>query len=259
MKRLVLFSLAALMATACTSKEDIKKMLKENPDIITEAIEANPVKFIDALNNAVKIAQEGEGKRREEEEKKALEESFNNPLQAEIRSDESFRGNKDAPITLVEYSDFECPFCARGFNTVQELMKKYEGKIRFVYKHLPLSFHPQAMPASQYYEAIRLQDPKKAWEFHDRIYKDQRKLQNGEAFLKSIAKDLKVDMKKLEKDIKSEAVQKRIDADMAEAAKFGFQGTPGFLLNGVPVKGAYPTSHFEGLVDELVKRGKIKL
>lgn len=259
MKRLVLFSLAAFMATACTSKEDIKKMLKENPDIITEAIEANPVKFIDALNNAVKIAQEGEGKRREEEEKKALEESFNNPLQAEIRSDESFRGNKDAPITLVEYSDFECPFCARGFNTVQELMKKYEGKIRFVYKHLPLSFHPQAMPASQYYEAIRLQDPKKAWEFHDRIYKDQRKLQNGEAFLKSIAKDLKVDMKKLEKDIKSEAVQKRIDADMAEAAKFGFQGTPGFLLNGVPVKGAYPTSHFEGLVDELVKRGKIKL
>jgi|SRR5690606_37176612 len=259
MKRLVLFSLAAILATACTSKDDIKKMLKENPEIITEAIEANPVKFIDALNNAVKIAQEGEGKRREEEEKKALEESFNNPLQAEIRADESFRGNKDAQITLIEYSDFECPFCARGFNTVQELMKKYEGKIRFVYKHLPLSFHPHAMPASQYYEAIRIQDPKKAWEFHDRIYKDQRKLQNGEAFLKSIAKDLKVDMKKLEKDVKSEAVQKRIDADMAEAAKFGFQGTPGFLLNGVPVKGAYPTSHFEGLVDELVKRGKIKL
>lgn len=259
MKRLVLFSLAAFMATACTSKEDIKKMLKENPEIITEAIEANPVKFIDALNNAVKIAQEGEGKRREEEEKKALEESFNNPLQAELRSDESFRGNKDAPITLIEYSDFECPFCARGYNTVMELMKKYDGKIRFVYKHLPLSFHPHAMPASQYYEAIRLQDPKKAWEFHDRIYKDQRKLQNGEGFLKSIAKDLKVDMARLEKDIKSEAVQKRIDADMAEAAKFGFQGTPGFLLNGVPVKGAYPASHFEGLVDELVKRGKIKL
>lgn len=259
MKRLLLLSLAALMATACTSKDDIKKMLKENPDIITEAIEANPVKFIDALNNAVKIAQEGEGKRREDEEKKALEDSFNNPLVPEIRADESFRGNKDAPITLVEYSDFECPFCSRGFGTVTELLKKYDGKIRFVYKHLPLSFHPQAMPASQYYEAIRLQDPKKAWEFHDRIYKDQRKLQNGEAFLKSIAKDLKVDMTKLAKDIKSEAVQKRIDADMAEAAKYGFQGTPGFLLNGIPVKGAYPTSHFDGLIDELVKRGKVKL
>ncbi len=259
MKRMIFLAAALILATACTSKDDLKKMLKENPDIITEAIEANPNKFIDALNNAVKAAQEGEGKRREDEEKKALEESFNNPLQAEIRPDESFRGNKDAPITLVEYSDFECPFCARGYNTVTELMKKYDGKIRFVYKHLPLSFHPQAMPASQYYEAIRLQDPKKAWEFHDRIYNDQRKLQNGEAFLKSIAKDLKVDMKKLENDIKSEAVQKRIDADMAEAAKFGFQGTPGFLLNGIPVKGAYPASHFDGIIEELKKRGKISL
>lgn len=259
MKRIIFLAGALILATACTSKDDLKKMLKENPDIITEAIEANPVKFIDALNNAVKAAQEGEGKRREEEEKKALEDSFNNPLVAEIRADESFRGNKDAPITLIEYSDFECPFCARGYNTVTELLKKYEGKIRFVYKHLPLSFHPQAMPASQYYEAIRLQDPKKAWEFHDRIYQDQRKLQNGESFLKAIAKDLKVDMTRLAKDIKSEAVQKRIDDDMAEAAKFGFQGTPGFLLNGIPVKGAYPTSHFDGLIEELKKRGKINL
>ncbi len=259
MKRIILLAAALVMATACTSKDDLKKMLKENPDIITEAIEANPNKFIDALNNAVKAAQEGEGKRREEDEKKVLEESFNNPLVAEIRSDESFRGNKDAPITLVEYSDFECPFCSRGYNTVMELMKKYDGKIRFVYKHLPLSFHPQAMPASQYYEAIRLQSPEKAFAFHDAIYMNQRALQNGEKFLQAEAKKLKVDMAKLAKDVKSEGVQKRIDADMAEAAKYGFQGTPGFLLNGIPVKGAYPTSHFEGLIEELKKRGKITL
>jgi len=247
------------MAVACTTKEDLKKMMKENPDIITEAIKANPDKFIDALNSAVKATQEGQGKKREDEEKKALEESFNSPLQAEIRSDESFRGEKDAPITLIEYSDFECPFCSRGFNTVMELMNKYKGKIRFAYKHLPLSFHPQAMPAAQYYEAIRLQSPEKAWQFHDAIYKNQRALQNGEKFLKEEAKKLKVDMDKLAKDVKSEAVQKRIDQDMAEAAKFGFQGTPGFLLNGVPVKGAYPAQHFDDLITELKKRGKITL
>jgi protein-disulfide isomerase len=259
MKSSMILMTVLLMAVACTSKEDLKKMMKENPDIITEAIEANPEKFIDALNNAVKAAQEGQGKKRETDEKKALEESFNNPLQAEIRSDESFRGDKDAPITLIEYSDFECPFCSRGFNTVMELMDKYKGKIRFAYKHLPLSFHPQAMPAAQYYEAIRLQSPEKAWQFHDAIYKNQRALQNGEKFLKEEAKKLKVDMTKLAKDIKSDAVQKRIDADMAEAAKFGFQGTPGFLLNGVPVKGAYPAQHFDDLITELKKRGKITL
>ena len=216
MKRMIFLAAALVMATACTAKDDLKKMMKENPEIITEAIEANPAKFIDALNNAVKSAQENEGKRREEEEKKALEASFNNPLEPAIRSDESFRGNKSAPITLVEYSDFECPFCSRGFGTVMELMKKYEGKIRFVYKHLPLSFHPQAMPASQYYEAIRLQSPEKAWQFHDAIYGNQRALQNGEKFLEAEAKKLKVDMARLKKDIKSEAVQKRIDDDMAE-------------------------------------------
>ena len=259
MKSTMILMTVLLMAVACTSKEDLKKMMKENPDIITEAIEANPEKFIDALNNAVKAAQEGQGKKREDDEKKVLEESFNNPLVAEIRSDESFRGDKNAPITLIEYSDFECPFCSRGFNTVMELMEKYKGKIRFAYKHLPLSFHPQAMPASQYYEAIRLQSPEKAWQFHDAIYKNQRALQNGEKFLKEEAKKLNVDMAKLAKDVKSEVVQKRIDADMAEAAKFGFQGTPGFLLNGVPVKGAYPTQHFDDLISELKKRGKITL
>lgn len=254
-----LLMIAVLALTACTSKDDLKKVIKENPEIITEAIEANPEKFIDALNNAVKKAQEGQSAKREEEEKKQLEESFNNPLVAEIRSDENFRGPKDAPITLIEYSDFECPFCARGFNTVSELLEKYKGKIRFVYKHLPLSFHPQAMIASQYYEAIRLQNPEKAWQFHDAIYKDQRRLQNGEKFLKEIATKLKVDMKKLATDINSEAVTKRIEADMAEAGKFGFQGTPGFLLNGIPVKGAYPTAHFDSLIEELKTRGKISL
>ncbi len=259
MKSSILLVAALAMAVACTSKDDLKKMMKENPEIITEAIEANPEKFIDALNNAVKVAQEGQGKKREVDEKKALEDSFNNPVLAEIRSDESFRGEKDAPITLIEYSDFECPFCSRGYNTVMELMEKYKGKIRFAYKHLPLSFHPQAMPAAQYYEAIRLQSPEKAWQFHDAIYKNQRALQNGEKFLKEEAKKLKVDMAKLAKDVTSEAVQKRIAGDVAEAGKYGFQGTPGFLLNGIPVKGAYPTQHFDDLISELKKRGKISL
>ncbi len=259
MLKSLLLSAMVFALAACTSKDEIKKLLKENPDIMTEAIEANPDKFIDALNNAVKKSQEVMAKRREEEENKALEESFNKPLQANIRSDEMIRGTKDAPLTLIEYSDFECPFCARGFNTVMELMEKYKGKIRFIYKHLPLSFHPQAMPASQYYEAIRLQSEEKAAEFHDRIYKDQRKLQNGESFLKALAKELKVDMAKLAKDVQSEAVKKRIEDDIAEANKFGFQGTPGFLLNGVPVRGAYPASHFVDLVEKLKSKGKVQL
>ena len=107
------------------------------------------------------------------------------------------------------------------------------------------------MISSQYYEAIRLQSEEKAFEFHDQIYKNQSKLRTGEAFLKKLAKDLKVNMTKLAKDVQSKEVKERIEADIAEANKFGFQGTPGFILNGVPVKGAYPLSHFEGIIEKL--------
>lgn len=238
------------------TKESIAKILKENPEILTDAIEANPADFMEAVQKAAKNAQKDMAKRREEAEKKKLEEAYKNPLKPQIRSDESFRGaGKDAPIVLVEYSDFECPYCTRGYSTVMELLVKYSGKIGFVYKHLPLSFHQNAMIASKYYEAIRLQDEKKAYKFHDLIYDNQRKLKNGEKFLKAEAKKLGLNMKKLAKDIKSKKVQERIDQDLKEAAKYGFQGTPGFLINGIPVKGAYPTSHFEDIIKELKKRG----
>lgn len=258
---LVLLIAAAL--SSCTSDEKMKdqmaRILKENPKVLTEAIEKHPAEFIEALQKAAKNAQEEMGKKRDEEEKKKLEESFDKPLVAEIRSDEAIRGPKDAPITLVEYSDFECPFCSRGYETVVSLLQKYNGKIRFIYKHLPLSFHEQAMISAKYYEAIRLQSDKKAFAFHDEVFKNQKKLKNGEAFLQATAKQVGADMAKLKKDLTSDAVQKRIDADMKEAGAFGMQGTPGFLLNGVPVRGAYPTDYFVNLVSELEKRGKLKL
>jgi protein-disulfide isomerase len=140
-----------------------------------------------------------------------------------------------------------------------DLLKKYKGKIRFIYKHLPLSFHANAMNAAKYYEAVRLQSHDKAIKFHDKVYKNQKKLKKGEVFLRSVAKKLGVNMTKLKSDINSDKVMARIKEDMAEAAKFGFQGTPGFTFNGIPVKGAYPVTYFNGIVEELKKRGKVKL
>lgn len=243
-----------LILPACVSKDKLKQTMKENPDILYEAIKADPAEFMMVLQEAAQNAKGAMEEKKREAEKKAFEESFNNPLKPEIRSDEAIRGTKGAPIVLIEYSDFECPFCSRGFNTVTEFLGKYEGKVQFVYKHLPLSFHPAAMIAAQYYEAIRLQNEEKAFLFHDAIFANQRKLKNGEKFLKAEASRLGVNMGKLAKDIKSDAVNDRIKADMEEAAKFGIQGTPGFVLNGIPIKGAYPLSHFVKIVEELKKR-----
>ena len=254
----LLISMGILIS--CTPGEkQIGEMLKKNPKLITDAIKENPSEFIEALNSAVKAAQGDQRKKAEEEEKRKLEESFNNPMVPEIRSDDVIRGTKGAPITLVEYSDFECPFCSRGYETVVQLLKKYEGKIQFVYKHLPLSFHPNAMPAAQYYEALRLQSLDKAGQFHDQLFENFSKVKKGESFFKSLAKKVGADMARLKKDLDSDAVNNRIKEDLAEAKKFGFQGTPGFLINGIPVKGAYPPEHFVQIVDELVKRGKLSL
>jgi protein-disulfide isomerase len=259
MKLLGLLLVLSFAVTGCQLNEkQLAEALKKNPALITDAIKANPSEFIEALNEAVKSAQSGQAEKRKNDEKKQLEESFNNPLLAKIRTDEMFRGDKNAPITLIEYSDFECPYCKRGYQTVMDLMKKYKGKIRFVYKHLPLSFHPNAMPASQYYEALRLQKEDLAAKFHDELYENQGKLKQGEKFFKAVAKKIGANMKKLAKDKDSQKVKDRIEQDLAEAKKFGFNGTPGFLLNGIPVRGAYPASHFDGLIDELKKRGKVK-
>ncbi len=258
-KTLISLLVVGSLFIACTNEKQVGEMLKKNPEILTDAIKENPVAFIDALNEAVKAAQGTQKERQEQAEKKKLEDSFNNPMVPTIRDNDVIAGTPGAPITLVEYSDFECPFCERGYKTVIDLLKKYEGKIQFVYKHLPLSFHANAMPAAQYMEAIRVQSQEKAGKFHDEIFENFSKVKQGEKFFRFIAKKLNVDMKKLQADLSSDTVKNRIAEDLAEAKKYGFQGTPGFLINGIPVKGAYPASHFATIIEELKKRGKLSL
>lgn len=260
MKKILLALLfTTLLFGGCSSKDDIAETLKSNPKIIIDALEKDPEMFLDFLERLTSKARELQAKKRRESEDQEVVERMTNPLKPEIREDEMIRGTKGAPLVLVEYSDFECPFCSRGYNTVMELLKSYEGKIQFIYKHLPLSFHQNAKMASYYFEAVRIQDEKKAAKFHDELYQNQSKLKNGTKYFDKVAKSLGVDMGKLAKDIKSEAVAKRVQSDMDEAEKFGFSGTPGFLLNGIPVKGAYPKSHFDMLVNKLKESGKIKL
>ena len=158
----------------------------------------------------------------------------------------------DAKITIVEYSDFQCPFCSRGYDTMKALEQKYGDKIRVIYKHLPLEMHPQAMPAAQYFEAIALQDHGKAQKFHDMVFENQQELnEKKEKFLDEAAKKVGADLAKVKKDIKTDAVNDRIKKDMAEAQKFGFSGTPGFLVNGIAVRGAVPPQHFESIIERL--------
>jgi protein-disulfide isomerase len=244
----------SVLTCAAAQAEDITgdalaNALRKNPDVLIEAVKANRKAIFDIIN--LTGVEEQARMRREDEEaaQKAYEDTFNNPLTPAIDDKTRIRGAVAAKYTLVEYADFQCPYCAAGYLTVEELRKKYGNNLRFIFKNLPLPFHPQAMPAAQWFEAIAIQSAEKAWKFHDLMFANQDKL--GIDLFRKTAKDLGIDVKRCERDAASPAVKDRIAADMNEAQRYGFEGTPGFLVNGIPVKGAYPLAHFEDVIKKI--------
>jgi len=240
---------AAVVEARDITSEELKKALQKNPAILIEAIKANKKAIYELINQAAQEEQARVQKEAEEAEKKAYEDAFKNPLTPVIDDKTRIRGEKSARYTLVEYADFECPYCAAGYQNVEELRKRHGSNLRFIFKHVPLPFHAQSMHAAEWFEAVAMQSPEKAWQFHDILFQNQDKL--GVTFYKKTAGDLDIDAEKCEKDAGSQAVKDRIAADMAEAGRFGFNGTPGFLLNGIPVKGAYPVEYFEEIIRKL--------
>lgn len=238
--------------TGCTpNASQLKKVVEDNPEIIFNAIEKHPALFLESVNKAAQAAREQEEKKMMDAENSARDEEFKNPKQPVIDESRAIAGNKQASVTIVEYSDFECPFCRRGSDTINDVMAEYGDKVRLVFKHFPIEkIHPHAKIASQYFEAIALQDGAKAYEFKKKVFAKQDGLQDGAKFLDTVAKDVGANVAQVKKDISSPKVEERIKADQAEAEKFGFSGTPGYLINGVSLKGAYPKEEFKKIIDQ---------
>jgi len=222
-----------------------KKMLKDNPEIITESIKSNPQMYMEALAEAQRQYMMERRKKQQKEEMASREEEFKNPKKPEMKDSRVYFGNKSAPITIVEYSDFQCGYCAKAVPTMKKILKNYPDKVRVLYKHKPL--FPGSDKAAYYYEAVGMQSSKKAREFHDMVFAQKEKIRQGDSFFKSLATKLSVDMDKLAEDL--DKVKSIVDADAKEAEKFGFSGTPGFLVGGVSVPGAVPYSHFKEIID----------
>jgi protein-disulfide isomerase len=248
---LILVSSLGLFASC---SELVKKTIQNNPEIVFEAIKKDPAGFMAVVRDAAQDAQKKEMESAEENEKKAREDEFKNPKQPEIADNRAILGSAAAPITIVEYSDFQCPFCQRGSDTVSQVLKEYDGKVKLLFKHLPLEQkHPNARRGSEYFEAIALQDAKKAYEFKKLVFQNQNDTYgDAEKLYKDLAKKAGADLAKLDADLKAKSSQISdiINKDMEEASKFGFQGTPGYLINGVSLKGAYPIQEFKKVIDQ---------
>ncbi len=155
------------------------------------------------------------------------------------------RGPLDAPVVIVEFSDFECPFCARVAPVLDELLRAYPSKIRLVFKHSPLPSHPKAPLAHE--AALAAGDQAKFWEMHDLLFANQRRLDARD--LVRYAKQLDLDMKAFNQALRSHRYRAMVEQDLTEARGLGVDATPTFFINGRKVVGARPLADFKKVVE----------
>ncbi|NQV92014.1 DsbA family protein [Candidatus Woesearchaeota archaeon] len=173
-----------------------------------------------------------------------------------LADDDAFLGKKDAPVTIVEWSDYECPFCERFHSqTLDQIKSQYidTGKVKFVYRDFPLGFHdPLATQEAMAAECAREQgDDKTYFDFHDLIFKTTKSNGNGlqVSQLYDMADTLGLNKAKLIECIDSGKYKAEIQKDIQDGAAAGIQGTPGFIINGKLVSGAQPFSVFKQVID----------
>ena len=168
-------------------------------------------------------------------------------------------GKSNARVTMVEFSDFECPFCKRYFDeTLSQIIKDYvdTGKVKMYYRHFPLDFHPAAMPSALASECANEQN--KFWEYHDKIFTEQDKISGKTADvitaqLKAWAQELGFNTSQFDTCLDNAKFQANVDTDSNDGRTAGVSGTPTFFINGKRIVGAQPYASFKAIIDEELK------
>jgi protein-disulfide isomerase len=168
-----------------------------------------------------------------------------------VKKNSNVLGSRDAKVTIVEFSDFQCPACGSAQPVVKDIIAEYGDKILFVYRHFPIiTAHPYALKAAEAAEAAGEQG--KFWEYHDVLFENQEELKDDD--LKKYAKEIGLDMKKFENALKTGKFKDKVTADMDDGDKFGVSATPTFFVNGEVHRGALTFEEFKELIDkELAK------
>jgi protein-disulfide isomerase len=156
-------------------------------------------------------------------------------------------GPENAPVTIIEFSDYQCPYCERWYQQVlEQLLANYPGKIHFVYRDLPLPSHPEAVPAAEAANCAGEQSD--YWKFHNALFSGQYGL--GRAAYEQYAADMGLDTKAFAACLDSRRYQDEIQADASDASRVGINSTPTFVINGRVLIGALPFADFKAVIDE---------
>jgi hypothetical protein len=244
-----LIASASLVAIAPVNAEISEKDFSASIEKYLQS-DAGVSKIGSALERYFQKKQQDSAKQQEDQAKADLEEQFKSPVKIDIGKS-PVKGPANAKVTIVEFSDFQCPYCKRGRDVMDEMLKAYPNDVKVTFKHFPLGFHKEAEPSARASWAAQQQG--KFWEYHDILFNNQDKL--GADFYLATARELKLDENKFKADMNSEAAAKQVKEDNEVGAKNGIQGTPGFFVNGVAVKGAYPSAHFKQIVDRWLNKG----
>lgn len=159
------------------------------------------------------------------------------------------KGPDDAKVTIVEFSDFQCPFCSRATDLINQILKAYPDDVRLVYKNFPLSFHKQAMPAAK--AAIAAGKQGKFWEMHDIIFENYRTLADDK--YPEYAEEIGIDVEQFKVDMADKSTADQVSAEMRQASKVGVRGTPTFFINGKKPQGR-SFEIYKSIIDEEIKK-----
>ena len=220
------------------SKEKIRILQKNNPDLIFEALKGHEENLYDLL-------QIGLEKKNKARIRAGRLKQLKNPKIPALHADRPVWGPANGEINIVMFSDFQSASCSKAIRIIQKLLQKHP-EISFRYRHNPLGLHKMSLPAARYYEALALQDHAKARKLNSLILRNRISIKNdGRKKLDELAEQCGADMNQLHKTLNSPQVKARIDEDKKEARKFGLTASPVFLINGVTVTGAPPLEEFE--------------
>lgn len=225
------FLVGAVPAQAANSisaqlEEQILQVIRQHPEVIIESVEAYQVQ---------------QQQEQQQARQAFLDEIKTNPQT--IIGGSPTTGATDPRVVLVEFSDFQCPFCGQAHDTVREFMDKYGDEVMLVYKHFPLaSIHPEAIPAAK--AAWAAYNQGRFWEYHDALFAQQDRL--GEELYLAIADDLGLDIELFNRD--RSFADPAIENDMQLGTGVGVSGTPFFVMNGQTFAGAIPLEQLEQIL-----------
>jgi len=167
------------------------------------------------------------------------------PTRYEVAAEGPSRGPDDARVTIIEFSDFQCPYCKRAIPIIDELVEKYPEDLRIVYRHLPLASHSRARPAAE--ASVCADGQGKFWEYHDTLFANNRKLSDDD--LTGYASEIGLDLDLFKQCLISPETRETVQSDMDAARTAGISATPAFLVNGVLISGAKPVNEFIQVID----------